>query len=163
MTDVVRSTELETAVRASVVVRAPIEHAFEVFTSDIGSWWPDSHHIGSVPMVAAYIEPRVGGRWYELGDDGSECLWGVVLAWDPPKHVALSWHLDGDFRYDPEITRSSRVDVRFRALDADTTLVELEHSGLDHHGPGWQRLQGPITRGWAFILGRFGDRTGSVT
>jgi uncharacterized protein YndB with AHSA1/START domain len=163
MADFVAATELETAIRASVVVRVPIEHAFEVFTSDFGSWWPPSHHIGAAPMAAAVVEPRVGGRWYELGGDGSECLWGVVLAWEPPRHLALSWHLDGDFRYDGDAGRASRVDVRFSSLDDGTTLVELEHTGLDRHGPTWRRLLERATRGWVFILGQYRDHADSVS
>ena len=34
-----------TAVATSVVVDAPIERAFAVFTDDIGSWWPPEHHL----------------------------------------------------------------------------------------------------------------------
>ena len=144
-----------TTVRASVVVDAPIEHAFRVFTEQMTAWWPATHHIGKAPMVAALLEPRVGGRWYELGDDGSECDWGLVLAWDPPRHVAVSWHLDGDFRYDPDAARSSRVDVRFREVPDGGTLVELEHSGLDHHGPTWRRLRDGVSGGWQTIIERF--------
>jgi uncharacterized protein YndB with AHSA1/START domain len=148
----------ETSVTASVVVRAPIEHVFRVFTADMTAWWPASHHIGAAPMIATVVEPRIGGRWYELGDDGSDCQWGVVLAWDPPHHVALSWHLDGDFRYDADAQRSSRVDVRFRPLADGSTEVELEHTGLDRHGPTWQRLRAQVPEGWAFIIGRFAAR-----
>jgi len=153
----------ETTVRASIVVHAPIERAFQVFTEGMSSWWPREHHIGRVPMVATIVEPRIGGRWYELGDDGSECDWGVVLAWDPPHHVAVSWHLDGDYRYDADARRSSRVDVRFQPQGDGTTLVELEHSGLDHHGPTWRRLRDDIASagGWPGTLRRFADTAGS--
>ena len=148
----------ETAVRFSVIVDADIERAFAVFTEQMTVWWPPEHHINAAPMAAAILEPRVGGRWYELGNDGSECEWGVVLAWDPPHHVAVSWHLDGDFqRFDPDMAHTSRVDVRFRAESDGTTRVELEHSGLDHHGPTWRRLRDSISSpgGWQETLRRF--------
>jgi uncharacterized protein YndB with AHSA1/START domain len=147
----------ETAVRSSISVAVGIERAFRVFTERMGSWWPPEHRINNAPMAAAILEPRVGGRWYELGTDGSECEWGMVLAWDPPHHLAVTWHLDGDFRYDPAVERSSRVDVRFRAQEDGTTWVELEHSGLDHHGPSWRRLRDAISapRGWQMHLRRF--------
>jgi len=147
----------ETSVRFSVDVRVPVHEAFRVFTEGFDAWWPRDHHIGRVPMAVAIIEPRPGGRWYELGVDGSECEWGVVLAWEPDRHVALSWHLDGDFAYDGDPSRASRVDVTFEALDPDTTRVVLVHSGLDRHGPSWRRLRGAITRGWPTTLGRFAD------
>jgi uncharacterized protein YndB with AHSA1/START domain len=146
-----------TAVRFSISVGVDVEHAFRVFTEHMSAWWPSDHHINAAPMAAAILEPRVGGRWYELGTDGSECEWGVVLAWDPPHHVAVSWHLDGDFRYDPAVDRSSRVDVRFHAQPDGTTRVELEHSGLDHHGPSWRRLRDAIATpdGWPLHLHRY--------
>jgi uncharacterized protein YndB with AHSA1/START domain len=146
-----------TAVRFAITVDVGIDRAFRAFTERMSAWWPPEHHINAAPMAAAILEPRVGGRWYELGTDGSQCEWGVVLAWDPPHHVAVSWHLDGDFRYDPATERSSRVDVRFRALDPETTRVELEHSGLDHHGPSWRRLRDGIASpdGWPLHLRRF--------
>jgi uncharacterized protein YndB with AHSA1/START domain len=148
----------ETAVRFSVTVNVDIETAFRVFTEQMTSWWPPEHHINDAPMLAAILEPRAGGRWYELGTDGSECEWGVVLAYDPPHHVAVSWHLDGDFeRFEPDMRRSSRVDVRFRSQDDGTTEVLLEHSGLDHHGPSWRRLRDAISSpdGWREHLRRF--------
>jgi uncharacterized protein YndB with AHSA1/START domain len=145
-------------VRSSVVVHAPIEDAWHVFTADMTSWWPSTHHIGAAPMVAAIVEPRVGGRWYELDDDGSQCDWGLVLVWDPPHHLVLSWHLDGDYRYHPEVETASRVDVRFEALAQGSTRVTLEHSGFERHGPTWRRLRDGVSGGWQRILDRFGRR-----
>jgi hypothetical protein len=55
------------------------------------------------------IEPRVGGRWYEGGDDGSTCDWGRVLSWEP--HARLQ----------------TEDEVRFIAEGMDGTGVELEH------------------------------------
>jgi uncharacterized protein YndB with AHSA1/START domain len=112
-------------VRKSIVVKAPQAHAFEVFTLRFASWWPKSHHIASAEMADAIIEPRIGGRWYEKGLDGSECDWGRVLAWEPPSRVVLSWHLNGQFKIDQNM--QSEVDVRFFAEDESTTRVELEH------------------------------------
>jgi uncharacterized protein YndB with AHSA1/START domain len=152
------ATDTEATIRVSVRVEAPIEHAFRVFTEDMSAWWPASHHIGDAPMVAAIVEPRVGGRWYEMGDDGSDCQWGIVLAWDPPRHVALSWHLDGDFRYDGSRDRASRVDVRFREEPDGSTSVELVHSEIYRHGPTWQRLRSRATGGWSYIVDRYRRR-----
>lgn len=112
-------------VRKSIVVRAPQAHAFEVFTARFGSWWPKSHHIGKVEMQDVFIEPRQGGRWYETGVDGSECQWGKVLAWEPPSHLALSWHLNSKFEIDQAV--ESVVEIQFIAEGANTTRVELLH------------------------------------
>jgi uncharacterized protein YndB with AHSA1/START domain len=148
----------DTSFRTSVTVQAPIERAFTVFTEGFDSWWPKSHHIGTAEMAAAVLEPRAGGRWHERGTDGSECEWGRVLVWDPPHHVAMSWHLNGAWAYDPDPEKASRVDVRFLADGDGTTRVELEHSGLDRHGSNWTAVRDGISSegGWSALLAGFG-------
>lgn len=147
----------ETSVRKTVTVNAPIERAFDVFTSGFDSWWPRSHHIAKVDMAEAILEPRAGGRWYERGADGSECDWGTVLEYDRPNHVALSWRLNGDFAYDPDPEHQSRVDVRFTPESATVTHVELVHSQLDRHGETWRALRDGVSSdgGWAGLLETF--------
>lgn len=132
----------------TVQVRAPQAHAFEVFTAGFGRWWPNTHHVAAVEMKDAVIEPRMGGRWYEVGEDGSQTEWGKVLAWEPPAHLRLSWHLNGKFQYDDNV--ESEIDIRFIAENANVTRVELEHrimapdaeelrAGVDSAG-GWSAL-----------------------
>jgi Activator of Hsp90 ATPase homolog 1-like protein len=120
-------------VRKSVTVAAPLALAFEVFTAQIETWWPMlSHHIGDADCAAVVIEPRVGGRWFERGADGVECVWGQVLVWEAPRRVVLVWQLSAQWRFDPAI--HTEVDVRFTAVDARTTQVDLEHRGLEAYG-----------------------------
>lgn len=120
-------------VAKTVTVAAPIDIAFEVFTARISAWWPmASHHIGEADCAAVVIEPRVGGRWFERGVDGTECLWGEVLAWAPPHRVCLAWRLSAEWKHDPALL--TEVDVRFAAVDAGTTRVDLEHRGLAAYG-----------------------------
>ena len=151
------SVQTGTSVSRAVVVGAPIERAFAAFVEGIGHWWPADHHIGTVDFVDVTIEPRVGGRWYECGADGSECDWGRVLAWEPPRHLALSWHLDGSFVYDPDPQRASRVEVTFAALADSLTRLTLVHSELDRHGGDWPRLLDGIAspNGWSGVLSRY--------
>ncbi len=153
----------ETTVSASILVDVPVDVAFRVFTSDMGAWWPESHHIGTAALSAAIIEPRVGGRWYELDSDGTTCDWGLVLAWDPPDHVAMSWQLTPEFRRDGVARHASRIDVRFEPRPDGTTLVTLIHSDLQNHGEGWRDLRDKVGApgGWAGILRIYGDRAGS--
>jgi len=112
-------------VRKSVRVQVPPSRAFEVFTAGFGQWWPKSHHIAAAEMQDAIIEPWKGGRFYERGVDGSECVWGEVLAWEPPGRLILSWKLNSKFQIDDEM--DSEVEIRFLPDGEGATRVELEH------------------------------------
>ena len=153
------TTAEEAVVRKSVLVRAPIERAFSVFVEQMETWWPATHHIGKTPFEAIFVEPRVGGRWYERNSAGEQCLWGTVLKWDPPHVVTFSWHLgpghdQPDWVFDADMSRASEVEIRFTAQGSGATLVELEHSKLERHGEGYQQLrqlfESPTA--WAGIL-----------
>src|SRR5258708_39391483 len=119
-------------VKKSVRVNAPQARAFDVFTRDFDRWWPRAHHIGASPMKQAVLEPKNGGRWYERGEDGSECEWGRVQIWEPPQRVLLIWQIAGDWKYDSRF--ETEVEVRFIAEGPAPTLVDLEHRHLDHFG-----------------------------
>jgi uncharacterized protein YndB with AHSA1/START domain len=147
----------ETSVRKSVVVAAPIAHVFKVFTEKFDTWWPRTHHIGKAEPYTAILESRAGGRWYERGADGSECDWGRVLEYSPPNRVAVSWHLGPDYKYDPDPSKASRVDVTFHDEGNGKTRVELVHSQLDRHGAGWEKLRDSVGSqgGWGGIVDMF--------
>jgi uncharacterized protein YndB with AHSA1/START domain len=119
-------------VRKNIVVNAPREHVFRTFTERFDTWWPRSHHIGAREAFTAILEPRAGGRWYERGDDGSECDWGRVLAWEPPERLLLQWDLDPEWKYQRGL--GTEVEVRFVAESAETTRVILEHRKLERYG-----------------------------
>lgn len=145
------------AVVRSVTVNASAENAFTVFTESFASWWPPEHHINPAGYAGAYIEPEVGGRWFERAADGSECDWGRVLEWEPPRRVLLSWHLNGEFEYDPDPDRASEVEVRF-VSDGSSTRVEVEHRKFDR-AVGGERLREGVggSGGWGLLLRRFED------
>jgi uncharacterized protein YndB with AHSA1/START domain len=139
-------------VRKSVTVDVPLDKAFDVFTAGFGRWWPASHSIGKSALTNAVIEPKAGGRWYEIGEDGSECDWGEVLAWEPPSRVTLAWRIGADWRYDPELL--TEVDVRFVALGENATRVKLEHRLLENIGDAAEAARQTFEseRGWSGIL-----------
>jgi uncharacterized protein YndB with AHSA1/START domain len=138
----------------SVVVNAPRERAFKIFTEFFGGWWPSTHHIGKQPYETAILEGKLGGRWYERATDGTECEWGRVLEWDPPAKVVLSWHLQPDWQYDPDPAKASEVEVRFIAQAGASTLVELEHRNLERHGDGSAKMRTGVDSpgGWTTIV-----------
>ena len=74
------------------------------------TWWPPAYTIGKSPMKSIVIEPRVGGRWFEVGEDGSECQWGDVLIWDPPHRLALAWPINLDWQFDRSLLTEVAVE-----------------------------------------------------
>lgn len=140
------------SVRKSILVEAPREHVFDVFTRHFDRWWPRSHHIGTCAAFTAIMEPRTGGRWYERGEDGSECEWGTVLEWNPPRRVLLAWNLDPDWHYDAE--QETEVEVVFTAEGAERTRVDLVHRGLERFGERAQGLAAVLGSdgGWQGLL-----------
>jgi len=149
----------ETSVRASVVVDAPIDHAFDVFTTGMNTWWPPEHHILEAELAEMVFEPRVGGHVYDRGTDASECRWARVLVYDPPARVVISWDISARWQLETDPARCSEVEVRFTAQAPDRTRVELEHRKLERHGDGWEAHRDAVgsPNGWASGLRRFAD------
>jgi uncharacterized protein YndB with AHSA1/START domain len=152
--------EAGTAVQKTIVVAAPQERAFRVFTEGMASWWPmDSHTIGSSPMRDAVMEPRAGGRWYEVGEDGSQTDWGQVIAWEPPARVVLGWQLNDTWAYDPGLV--TEIEVSFTPEEGGRTRVTLEHRNLERYGDKAQQMAeifGSTSEGgWTGLLQRFAN------
>jgi uncharacterized protein YndB with AHSA1/START domain len=155
----------EAVVRKSVVVQAPVERAFSVFVEQMETWWPATHHIGQTPFEAIFVEPMVGGRWYERDVEGKLMDWGKVLAWDPPHWVTLSWHVgpghdSPDWVCDPDPAKASEVEICFTPEGPGATHVVLTHSKLERHGEGYEQLRmmfdGPGA--WSGILECFAKK-----
>lgn len=144
-------------VRKSLLVKANREKSFAAFTGGIGRWWPRSKSIGSAPQTDVVLEPRVGGRWYERGADGSECEWGKVLEWEPPSRVLLAWQIGADWKFDATLV--TEVEVTFTALASGETRVDLEHRYLERLGEGAERARAAFDSedGWGGVLRDFGE------
>jgi uncharacterized protein YndB with AHSA1/START domain len=141
-------------VRKSIRVKASQAHAFAVFTSGLGRWWPLEHGIGKTPRKAAVMETRIGGRWFELAEDGTETTVGEIIVWEPPRRFVMTWDIDSQWK--PDTTVSSEVEVRFLADGADATRVELEHRKFELMGaePG-EKMRKDVDGGWPKMLERF--------
>jgi uncharacterized protein YndB with AHSA1/START domain len=147
----------ETSVRTSIVVEAPVERAFRVFTEEYGRFKPPDHHLLEVDVAETVFEPRVGGFVYDRGVDGSECRWARVLAYEPPERVVISWDISPQWRLETDPAKASEVEVRFIPEAADRTRVELEHRNLQRHGDGWEGIRAGVggEEGWPLYLQRF--------
>jgi uncharacterized protein YndB with AHSA1/START domain len=130
------------AIRKSVVVAAPADVAWELFTARMGEWWPlATHSLGGDGTETAGITPQ---RIFERWRDGTEKTWGQVLAWEPPRRLVFTW--------DVSPGSGNEIEVRF-SPEGDGTRVDLEHRAWESGTVDtWQSYQ----EGWGMILGRYG-------
>jgi uncharacterized protein YndB with AHSA1/START domain len=151
------SNDTIAVVRRQVVVDAPMEQAFATFTERFGDFKPREHNLLGSPIAETVFEPRVGGHIYDRGEDGTECRWARVLAYDPPARVVFSWDISPQWQVETEPENASEVEVRFVAETPQRTRVELEHRHLDRHGPGWQAVSDGVggDAGWPLYLSRY--------
>ena len=151
------SQEVAAPVRKQVVVEVPVEQAFAAFTERLGDFKPPEHNLLSVPIAETVFEPFVGGHIIDRGEDGSECRWARVLAFDPPDRVVFSWDISPQWQIVTDAEEASEVEVTFVAETPEQTRVELEHRHLDRHGPGWPAVRDGVDTdgGWPLYLARY--------
>ena len=147
----------QTSIRTSIVVEAPLDRAFSVFTEDFGDIKPREHNMLGVDIAESVFEPRAGGHIYDRGVDGSECRWARVLAYEPPNRVVFTWDISPQWQIETDHEKTSEVEVRFTPETPDRTRVELEHRILDRHGDGWEGMRAGVDSadGWPLYLARF--------
>jgi uncharacterized protein YndB with AHSA1/START domain len=147
----------DTTVLREVTVDAPVERAFAVFTERFGDFKPKEHNLLGAPIAETTFEPRVGGHIVDRAEDGTECRWARILAYDPPNRVVFSWDISPSWQLEADEANASEVEVRFIAETAERTRVELEHRNLDRHGPGWDGVREGIANegGWPTYLARY--------
>jgi uncharacterized protein YndB with AHSA1/START domain len=148
-----------TRVRHEVVVAAPVERAFSVFTNDFGAFKPREHNMLAVDIAETIFEPRAGGHLYDRGVDGSECRWARVLAYEPPDRVVISWDITPHWQIETDPDKTSEVEVQFIAETPERTRVVLEHRNLDRHLEGWEAVREGVDSeaGWPLYLQRYAD------
>jgi uncharacterized protein YndB with AHSA1/START domain len=150
-------TQTQTAVHLELVVAAPLERAFTVFTERFGDIKPPEHNLLTAPIAETVLEPRVGGYIVDRAVDGSECRWARILAYDPPNRIVFSWDISPRWQLEADPDLTSEVEVRFVADGPERTLVELEHRNLDRHGTGWESVSEGVEgdQGWPLYLARY--------
>jgi hypothetical protein len=125
----------------TVVVHVSVEHAFAGFTEHVHLWWPfGSHSIYGGGSYAGFE----GNVLLETSEQEETSEWGTVVSWQPPDHLALTWHPGR-----PE-SEATTVDVSFRDLEEERTEVTLVHSGWDRHPDADAHAR--YQEGWPTIL-----------
>jgi len=120
-----------TSIRHEIVVDAPIEREFSVFTAGFGSFKPPEHNLLGVEIAETVFEPHVGGHVFDRGIDGSVCRWARVLAYEPPDRVLISWDISPQWQIE-----------------------------TDHHGWPQMREAVAGPDGWPIYLQRYSDLLG---
>jgi uncharacterized protein YciI/uncharacterized protein YndB with AHSA1/START domain len=142
-------------IKKQLLVPTTQERAFRIFSQGIDRWWPREHHIGSSPIREVVLEPRLGGRWYSLCEDGSEVHVGKVLTWDPPTRLVLSWQITAAWQFDPDF--STEVEVSFQAEGPKATRVTLEHRQLERYAEAGADIRAQLddADGWQSSFEQF--------
>ncbi len=122
------------------------EHAFAVWTSGIGTWWPPDHTVTGQADLTVVLQEGVGGRIFERTTDGTEHDWGEVTVWEPPTQLSYLWHLRRD-RSD-----ATEVEIRFVPQGDTATRVEIEHRGWERLGAAGDEWRDRNRAGWQGLL-----------
>ena len=160
-------------IAAQRIVPAPIRHrlriktnqerAFDIFAAGMGSWWMKSHTLQPSGQRDVVIEPRDGGRWYDVGEDGTEMEWGRVISWQRPDRLVLAWQLNAEWTYDPDF--ETVVEVNFTP-DGDHVIVDFEHRDLERFGEKAAEVRGSydsgMDGGWRALLAGYERLVGTA-
>jgi uncharacterized protein YndB with AHSA1/START domain len=150
------------AVRHQVTVPIGTESAFKLFTEEIGSWWPsEGYKILDGPITEVF-EAREGGRWYELGEDGSEFTVGTILEWEPPHRFVMTWQLTPGWAFEPDLERATKIEVIFEEEVGGGTRVSLEHRGFEAYGESGAKMRGEVGSegGWPALMKLYAEEAG---
>ena len=139
-------------IRHMVTVRGVPERAFELFTEQMGTWWPVESYSRAVSefehvrVAELEFQARMGGSVLEHLSDGRILPWAEVIAWHPPHSVVMAWrpHSSPEPPTEVEVTFTER---------GDGTLVELEHRGWERLSEDFRAgLYDTYARGWITTL-----------
>ena len=140
-------------VRKTLSVNCSPERAFEVFTAEVGSWWPTkTHSIHKDGVTGVILEQHEGGEMYELAEGRRE-HWARVTAWEPPMRLVLAWHVN------PDRAGPTEVEVTFTPEGAGTRVV-LEHRNWEAAGEGAETMRDNYEGGWDVVLAPFVEKAG---
>ena len=135
----------------SIDVSCPPAQAFETFLHGMDRWWPmDSFSTSAFRGVAARLEidPVLGGSITEVAEDGARHLWGTIEALEPPRYLAMRFHIP----HPEEIVQArTLVELTFTPSESGTR-VDLSQSGWEALGKLAKPLHGGYGGGWAVIF-----------
>ena len=115
-------------------------------------------------MKRVVVEGKPGGSIYTEQEDGTVCPWASVRTWEPPNLFVMVWQVSPEWQYEPNVERCSEVEIRFTPVDDRTTLVELEHRGIQRHSGACVRMREQVNAegGWGSLLTMFAEKAGGL-
>jgi hypothetical protein len=135
--------------RMSYDIACSAEHAFEVWTTRLSTWWPKGHSASGDADTLVMLEPQIGGRIFERTPDGTEIDWGEITVWSPPSRLGYLWHIGRD-RSD-----ATEVELTFVDLGDDQSRLDIVHSGWERVGSEATAWRNANTSGWNALVPRF--------
>ncbi|PZG24367.1 hypothetical protein C1I95_00120 [Micromonospora craterilacus] len=148
-------------VRHSVTVKADRKTAFKVFLEDFPQWWPKNFRTTKVGAPLG-VDPKTGGRLYEIDEQGEEHTFGLIRKVDGPDTLAVGWRLNGFGRIDPD--NASEFTVTFVPDGQKKTRVDVEHTHFDRMGTKHaKRVRNGMDKGWPTILASFQTKIEEAT
>jgi uncharacterized protein YndB with AHSA1/START domain len=133
------------SLQKQILVDCDPRHAFEVFTAQLDGWWPSSHRRFGASRLE--IEPRVGGRFSEVSEDGERAELGEVVRWEPPHRVTYTWNPGSS-------TGPTEVDVTFAAKGEQTLVCVTHREGQTRQ---WQERVAKFKTSWDVVLPAYGE------
>jgi uncharacterized protein YndB with AHSA1/START domain len=144
------------AIHETVAIDCSVEEAFDFFTTRMGEWWPlEKASYGGDRAKDIFLEPRVGGRFFERFVDGDELQVGSVIACDPPDRIVFTWQAI-DWEGETE------VEVMFTPIP-EGTRVHLDHRGFERIGPLGPDAADKFRGGWPGVMQSFANALGRLT
>jgi len=135
--------------RLSYEIECPRDHAFEVWTTRLSTWWPKGHSTSGDPDTRVVLEPRLGGRIFERTSDGTEIDWGHITRWSPPTQLGYRWHIGRD------ATQATDVELTFVAVGEGRTRLDIVQTGWERLGEDGRAYRDANTDGWGALLPGF--------
>jgi|SRR5690606_7844586 Uncharacterized conserved protein len=145
------------AITENIEVSIPIQQSFDLFVNRLTLWWPPEYTWSGDKLVELRIDPIPNGLCSEIGPNGFRCDWGTVTAIAPQQHISFKWQISATRSPLPDPDGASEVQVSFRQLPGQRTLVELIHKTFSNHGEGFEAYRNAMAsaHGWPYILSAF--------
>ena len=162
---------MTSSVMVALRVKASPEHAFDVFTKEIASWWKPSSLFTITPKGDGHLvfEGEKGGRliatFANTGNESQRQVFeiGRITEWVRGQRLAFTWRQS---TFTPDM--KTRVEVIFEPV-GDETRVTVRHEGwldIPHDHAARHGFPDPITQRraaewWQGSLARFAAKASS--